>query len=140
MNKNLYTVAITAIISVLVAACGNGASAGKVLEAEDYAMAITTDTTAVLIDVRTPEEYVQGHIAGARLMDVCDEPGFMEVLDTLPSGNTYYIYCRSGRRSRKAAGIMMERGLEVVDLKGGYNAWVERDSMAGAGAGRNLAE
>ena len=137
----MYTAAITAILSVVATACGNGAaSEGKVLEAEDYAMAIKTDTTAVLIDVRTPEEYAQGHIAGARLMDVSDEPGFMDVLDTLPSGNTYYIYCRSGRRSRKAAGIMMERGLEVVDLKGGYNAWVERDSMAGAGAGRSLAE
>lgn len=111
---------------LLTAACGSGTGNGsKVLPAEEYARAIATDSTAVIIDVRTPEEYAQGHLDGALLMNVSEENAFTEAADTLDKNHTYYIYCRSGRRSIKAAIILLERGLTVVDLKGGYNAWTE---------------
>ena len=90
---------------------------------EEYAQNLNTDTTAYLIDVRTPEEYAEGHIEGAVLMNVMDEQAFLAGIDTLDASHTYYIYCRSGRRSQKASGLMSERGLKVVDLQGGYNAW-----------------
>ncbi len=93
---------------------------------QEYAKAIGgADTTAVLIDVRTPEEYAQGHIKGARLLNVNEEQAFVTAVDSLDARYTYYIYCRSGRRSQRAGNIMQERGLKVVDLQGGYNAWVE---------------
>ena len=94
-----------------------------VLPVEEYAQNLNTDTTAYLIDVRTPEEYNEGHIEGAVLMNVMDEQAFLAGIDTLDASHTYYIYCRSGRRSRKAAGQMIAKGLTVVDLQGGYNAW-----------------
>ena len=94
-----------------------------VLPVEEYTQNLTTDTTAYLIDVRTPEEYAEGHIEGAVLMNVMDEQAFLAGIDTLDTSHTYYIYCRSGRRSQKASGLMSERGLKVVDLQGGYNAW-----------------
>lgn len=129
--KKLYAVALYGIMLFMTISCGNGSSTGsKVLTAEEYAMAIGTDTTAVVIDVRTPEEYAQGHIDGACLMNVSEEDAFVDSVDALDTNHTYYIYCRSGRRSRKAAILMLERGLRVVDLKGGYNAWLERDSTA----------
>lgn len=102
----------------------NKTSAGStVLPVEEYAQNLNTDTTAYLIDVRTPEEYNEGHIEGAVLMNVMDEQAFLAGIDTLDASHTYYIYCRSGRRSRKAAGQMIAKGLTVVDLQGGYNAW-----------------
>ena len=102
----------------------NKTSAGStVLPVEEYAQNLNTDTTAFLIDVRTPEEYAEGHIEGAVLMNVKDEQAFIAGIDTLDASHTYYIYCRSGRRSQKASGLMSERGLKVVDLQGGYNAW-----------------
>lgn len=98
-----------------------------VLPVEEYAQNLNTDTTAYLIDVRTPEEYAEGHIEGAVLMNVMDEQTFIAGIDTLDASHTYYIYCRSGRRSQKASGLMSERGLKVVDLQGGYNAWKEAE-------------
>lgn len=98
-----------------------------VLPVEEYAQNLNTDTTAYLIDVRTPEEYAEGHIEGAVLMNVMDEQTFLAGIDTLDANHTYYIYCRSGRRSQKASGLMSERGLKVVDLQGGYNAWKEAE-------------
>ena len=101
------------------------------LSVEEYAEALKSDTTACLIDVRTPEEYNAGHIDGARLLNVMDEETFLAGIDSLLPEHTYYIYCRSGRRSQNAAMHMTQRGLKVVDLQGGYNAWKESGSKAG---------
>ena len=114
------------LLLLLLPSCAgeNKTPAGStVLPVEEYAQNLNTDTTAYLVDVRTPEEYAEGHIEGAVLMNVMDEQTFLAGIDTLDASHTYYIYCRSGRRSQKASGLMSERGLKVVDLQGGYNAW-----------------
>ena len=119
------------LLLLLLPSCAgeNKTSAGStVLPVEEYAQNLNTDTTAYLIDVRTPEEYAEGHIEGAVLMNVMDEQTFLAGIDTLDASHTYYIYCRSGRRSQKASGLMSERGLKVVDLQGGYNAWKEAET------------
>ena len=118
------------LLLLLLPSCGeeNKTSAkSTVLPVEEYAQNLNTDTTAYLIDVRTPEEYNAGHIDGARLLNVMDEETFLAGIDSLLPEHTYYIYCRSGRRSQKATGFMSERGLKVVDLQGGYNAWKEAE-------------
>lgn len=122
--KKLYYALLLFIASC--SSAGTGADDGIILPVEEYAKAIATDTTAFILDVRTPEEYAEGHIEGAMLMNVLEEETFASGIDTLKSDHTYYIYCRSGRRSRKAASMMTQRGLKVVDLKGGYNAWKGR--------------
>ena len=119
------------LLLLLLPSCGgkNKTSAkSTVLPVEEYAQNLNTDTTAYLIDVRTPEEYNEGHIEGAVLMNVMDEQTFLTGIDTLDASHTYYIYCRSGRRSQKASGLMSGRGLKVVDLQGGYNAWKEAEN------------
>lgn len=70
-----------------------------------------------LIDVRTAEEYELGHVQGALLHPVQQIETF-----NLPNDRTYYIYCRSGRRSHNAAEALATRGYEVVNLDGGYLA------------------
>lgn len=124
--KNFYF-----LLLLFLASCGGAASENKsndtILPVEEYAKAIKTDTTSFIIDVRTPEEYAEGHIDGAVLMNVMDDEAFVAGVDTLSKKHTYYIYCRSGRRSQKASGLMSERSLKVVDLQGGYNAWQEAE-------------
>ncbi len=118
------------LLLLLLPSCAgeNKTSAGStILPVEEYVQNLNTDTTAYLIDVRTPEEYAEGHIEGAVLMNVMEEQAFLAGIDTLDASHTYYIYCRSGRRSQKASGLMSERGLKVVDLQGGYNAWKEAE-------------
>lgn len=118
--------AVLAVLSLMSCAGQQSSGNGTVLSVEEYAEAITTDTMAYILDVRTPEEYAEGHIDGARLLNVLEEETFVSGIDSLQSDRTYYIYCRSGRRSQRAATLMTERGLRVVDLEGGYNAWKEK--------------
>jgi rhodanese-related sulfurtransferase len=77
----------------------------------------------VVLDIRTPEEFAAGHIAGAVNVDYY-EANFRDQLDTLDKGAPYVMYCRSGNRSSDARGIMEELGFqEVYELDGGVLSW-----------------
>jgi rhodanese-related sulfurtransferase len=89
--------------------------------------ALINDTTVQRIDVRTPEEYAEGHIAGSININVNDESFELKALDTLDKDRTVALYCRSGRRSKKAATILSDNGYQVVELATGINGWMEKD-------------
>ena len=83
------------------------------------------DPQVVILDVRTEKEFQEGHIDEAVLIDV-KEPDFVSKAETLlPKDKTIAVYCRSGRRSATAAGMLGERGYQAVNLKGGIMAWKE---------------
>lgn len=91
----------------------------KVLSKESFKAAISGNTVQ-LIDVRTPEEYIDGHIEGALNINVQDQK-FAEQISKLDKTKTVYIYCRSGSRSQMAASQMKTLGFKsIIDLKGGY--------------------
>jgi rhodanese-related sulfurtransferase len=80
-----------------------------------------------LIDVRTPEEFKEGHLPGAILIDI-KEPDFDKVILNLDAEQPVFVYCRSGRRSLKAAKILEKNKFRVVyNLAGGINAWKGKD-------------
>ena len=72
-----------------------------------------------VIDVRTRSEYAESHIAGAENVDV-NQPDFVE---RLRLKGDVAVYCRSGKRSQKAAMMIAEQGYNVYDLGGGIMAW-----------------
>jgi rhodanese-related sulfurtransferase len=79
----------------------------------------------VLLDVRTPQEYRDGHIAGAVLIDYTSA-SFKEELGRLDPGKTYLVYCRTGNRSGKAISLMKElRFRNLRHLSGGITKWKE---------------
>lgn len=81
------------------------------------------DEEVVRVDVRTPQEYAQGHLANAINMDV-RHPNFAQnALATLPKNQTIAVYCRSGRRSKAAADILTKNGFRVVELNAGFSGW-----------------
>ncbi len=69
--------------------------------------------TNVLIDVRTPEEYAEGHVPGAINLNVKDD-NFAKKVSELDSTKNYYIYCRSGVRAKSAEAIMLENNLKKI--------------------------
>lgn len=76
-----------------------------------------------VLDVRTPEEFAEGHVAGATLIDFY-EPDFAQRIAELDREATYVVYCRSGNRSGQATALMSEQGFEAVnDVGGGVVAW-----------------
>ncbi len=77
----------------------------------------------VLLDVRTPDEYKAGHLAGAENVNFYDAD-FAEKIAGKDKQKTYFVYCRSGGRSGKTAAMMKEAGFaSVYDMAGGMNAY-----------------
>jgi rhodanese-related sulfurtransferase/glutaredoxin len=77
-----------------------------------------------LLDVRTPEEYNQGHIAGAFQADWNNFEQFKERTASLDKHKPLYVYCLAGSRSAAAQKWLIKEGFEtVINLRGGMNAW-----------------
>jgi rhodanese-related sulfurtransferase len=77
-----------------------------------------------IIDVRTPEEYAEGHIENSVLINISADD-FETEIGQLDRDGKYLVYCRSGGRSSRAVDIMQELGfLEVYELASGINAWI----------------
>jgi len=83
------------------------------------------EKSAILMDVRTPDEYNEGHLTGAVNVDWQGE-GFLDKVEaTFPKERALAVYCRSGRRSAEAAARLTTAGYTVFNLAGGYLAWTE---------------
>ena len=83
------------------------------------------DANVVVLDVRTAEEFKEGHLEGAVNIDQAQSDFIQKAKEALPANKTIAIYCRSGRRSASAAGKLAAEGYKVVNLKGGILAWKE---------------
>lgn len=96
----------------------------NLLTPEEFREAISQEDV-ILIDVRTPEEFSEGHIKGSKNIDFL-APGFSSRFKDFNKEQPVYIYCRSGNRSGKAAKVLSEMGFKTIyDLKGGFLAWKE---------------
>lgn len=80
------------------------------------------DDGVPLIDVRQPEEYVAGHVPGARLIPL-SELGLR--LADVPTGGPLHVICATGNRSEKAVQFLRARGIDAYNVAGGTKAWVE---------------
>jgi L-ascorbate metabolism protein UlaG (beta-lactamase superfamily)/rhodanese-related sulfurtransferase len=90
-----------------------------------------TDPDVVLLDVRTAEEYMAGHIANAINIDV-KQDGFVDkAKSTLPADKTIAVYCKGGKRSANAADMLAKEGYKVVNLAGGITAWKNAGMQVG---------
>ena len=94
----------------------------KSVEVEEFAKVIA-DTAVVRLDVRTADEYAEGHIDNAINIDVLKDDFESKATATLPKDKTIVLYCRSDRRSKNAAKILTKNGYTVVELNSGYNGW-----------------
>ena len=84
---------------------------------------LVRDTNVVVLDVRTAEEYADGHIERAVNIDYKKDDFMDRAKAALPTGKTIAIYCRSGRRSANAASMLAPEGYVLVNLKGGIIDW-----------------
>ena len=91
--------------------------------AADTFAQIIEDTTIVRLDVRTANEFAQGHIPNAILIDVTQADFMQKAEQLLPKDKTVALYCRSGRRSKTAAQQLAKHGYQVVELNTGFNSW-----------------
>lgn len=94
------------------------------LTQEEWASKLKNDPKAVVLDVRTEGEVMQGIIPNAINIDIYKGQGFIYRLEELDKTKNYYVYCRSGSRSRQACSIMNRLGFQnAYNLMGGILDW-----------------
>lgn len=94
------------------------------LTQEDWVSQFEADENAVILDVRTEDEFNEGFIANAINIDIHRGQDFVNEIEALDKSKNYYVYCRSGMRSAKACEIMYQLGFEnAYNLIGGITEW-----------------
>lgn len=132
MGRRGLAIVILGALMVPAAGCGGGAGTSvqealiETISPSDASALITAAPAGlVVLDVRTPEEFASGHLAGAVNLDfrAATFGGDLAALDTeVP----YVLYCRSGNRSAEAREMMRSLGFrEVHEIAGGIDAWIE---------------
>mgnify|MGYP001200081576 FL=1 len=84
------------------------------------------ESNALCLDVRTKQEFDDGHLVDSINVDFYDAAKFVKYLNDLDKKKSYYIYCRSGKRSLAACEIMNELGFNnTYNLESGYMGWID---------------
>lgn len=127
MIKSIYLIFFVCAFSLGLWACasGNKKAEYKNLTSAQFEELIKSPNVQ-LVDVRTLAEHMEGHIPGGLNINVKDEAGFPAAVDSLLNKNQEVaVYCRSGRRSRTAAEILVKKGFKVYNLDKGILNWIE---------------
>lgn len=114
------------LLLVSLFSCQQKGETFKSLSVDEFARLIAQPEMQ-LVDVRTVAEYSEAHIPGSININVLDET-FEAVADSmLQAEKPVALYCRSGKRSKKAAAILSKKGYTVYELDKGFNGWQEAE-------------
>jgi len=128
MKRFLMMAAIVIAMPLAGTACGIGEQTADGYEnasiAHTHEHWLQGDQSRIpfmLLDVRTPEEYAEGHIAGAKLIPI---QVLAEHLKDVPKDKQVYVYCHSGARSARASKLLAANGFSHIEnMEGGIVAW-----------------
>ena len=94
------------------------------LSQDQWAKKQKTSSDSIILDVRTNEEYNDGHLTDAKLLDIRNPVKFIEGISALDKSKSYYVYCRSGVRSAQACQLLNQKGISnCYNLLGGIIEW-----------------
>ncbi len=134
-NNMLYKVAgalLVAIVALYFLLSGGTSSTLALVSGTEFTSTYTNTRGAVLLDVRTKEEYTEGHLEGAINIDFHD-PAFSSHLQQLDKTVPYFVYCRSGNRSGQTVSLMKKSGFtSIYELKGGLVGNTQLPLVTGA--------
>lgn len=118
MRKVLPFIILTII--ALITACGSGNEGYRNVNPQE-AKQLIDDNKVAVIDVRTPEEFAEGHIPNSKLIPLQE---LESRLDELNKDEPYLIVCRSGNRSAQASELLGNNGFKkIYNMTGGMNMW-----------------
>lgn len=94
------------------------------LSQETWSFNLQNDKNAVVLDVRTVDEFADGIIPNAINIDIFKGQGFIYKVEELDKSNNFYVYCKAGSRSAQACNIMNQLGFNnTFNLVGGIMQW-----------------
>ncbi len=114
------------LLSLFVVSCADSAKTDPDfrISVQEAASLFERDPAVVVLDIRTPREFQQGHITDAENIDFLS-PGFEQALEGFDRDKTYLVHCASGGRSTKALTIFRDlKFRKVYHLQEGMNGWV----------------
>ncbi len=123
----MYKLILVSLLLVVLAACSSQEADEDVISyikisPEEAKEMMTEDT--IILDVRTQQEYAEGHIEGATLLPV-DMIGSEADSMLTDKDQRILVYCRSGNRSKTASKALIDLGYTNVYDFGGVNTWIE---------------
>jgi len=113
---------LTCMLAVLGLTSACGQKNYEDVDVDGFA-ALVADTNVVVLDVRTVEEFGEGHIERAANVDVKQADFVEKAKVQLPADKAIAVYCRSGRRSANACNMLSAEGYRCFNLRGGIMAW-----------------
>lgn len=118
-----WMLALGFCLLVVLMACVRKETLYQSLSVEEFEKRMM-DPAVQRLDVRTVAEYSEGHITGSLNVNVLDEDSFLKIAqEVLHKEQPVAVYCRSGKRSKKAAEMLGKLGYKVFDLDKGFNSW-----------------
>lgn len=99
------------------------------LSVSEFQAMLEKDQSVQLVDVRTAEEFAQGHLKGAVNIDWKADDFARKVSAQLDKDRPVMLYCRSGRRSAEAAAVLDKLGFKTFNMKGGILAYEKAYSL-----------
>ena len=114
---------VMALIASALLLAGCSSSTGAIDLGVTEFSAKVAEAGVITLDVRTPGEFAEGHVEGARLIDF-QSGNFENEIAALDKNATYAVYCRSGNRSGQAVKVMQDAGFtNVFNMNGGVIDW-----------------
>jgi rhodanese-related sulfurtransferase len=96
----------------------------KNITQQEWEEKVAADKNAVILDVRTEQECMQGMLANAQCVDIFRRDNFIVEMEKMDKSKNYYVYCRSGQRSAGACHVMDQMGFaNTYSLIGGISNW-----------------
>ena len=118
MKRIIFFVAV-----FMTANLSQGQAQSQLLDVKAFDTQMESTKDKIVLDVRTNDEYNQGHLENAVMIDYY-KPDFKQRLAKLDKAKPVFVYCAAGARSEGAAQALVDLGFkQVYDLRGGMNAW-----------------
>lgn len=121
-----FTFTVLPILMLMLLACGAKTSEsgddGGLLNAKTFQAKMSSTQNAIILDVRTPQEFAANHIKDAVNINVSSSD-FGDKIALLDKSSPLFVYCKAGGRSRTAANVLRSQGFSVYELEGGILKW-----------------
>lgn len=119
-----FRLPIITAISLALCACGStGQTKPSSVSAAGASQTIAQNPQTIILDVRTREEFADGHLPGAKLIPWTDQDFTARAMKELDREKPVLVYCARGSRSRAASEKLAKLGFHVSNLEGGIHAW-----------------
>lgn len=114
---------ILVMLSAFTLGCGPVDGGFKSLDVNQFEQFIAQSAQITILDARTAQEFADGHLRNAVNIDVNGADFEGKAISQLDKNLPVAVYCRSGRRSKRAAQILVKNGFTVVELDCGIICW-----------------